>query len=187
MSAVRYPVAANADQALARPAGRAARESEAGDLARGPVKFVTEAAGPAFPTREAALEAWKAHLDEASALSPDDRYCKLKALIDPSSKGKTGQARPVYKNGKRWGAAPKPPKTIWRLMVSYWRIVGAEEQRELEQARKARKRADARLDAKDLRALAQQPLQPVRPQKALDIGLFEYRPPDAPHIVMPDE
>jgi hypothetical protein len=30
-------------------------------------------------------------------------------------------------------------------------------------------------------------LRPTRPQKALDIGLFETRPPEAPHIVMPDD
>ena len=35
--------------------------------------------------------------------------------------------------------------------------------------------------------MARQPLRPVEPQQPLDIGLFEVRPPDAPHIVMPDE
>ncbi len=38
-----------------------------------------------------------------------------------------------------------------------------------------------------LRTIARQPLRPVEPQQPLDIGLFEIRPPDAPHIVMPDE
>ena len=47
--------------------------------------------------------------------------------------------------------------------------------------------AAADLDAATLRALSRQPLQPVRPQQPLDIGLFEYRLPEAPHIIVPDE
>lgn len=38
-----------------------------------------------------------------------------------------------------------------------------------------------------MKALADQPLLPVRPQQPLDVGLFEVRPPEAPHILMPDE
>ena len=38
-----------------------------------------------------------------------------------------------------------------------------------------------------LRALTQQPLQPVGPQRALDIGLFEAIRPEAPGETMPDE
>jgi hypothetical protein len=38
-----------------------------------------------------------------------------------------------------------------------------------------------------VRAIARAPLRPVKPQQPLDIGLFETRPPEAPHIVMPDE
>ncbi len=47
MAAVRYPVARNADEALSKPLGRAARESEARDLAGVAVEFVSEAAGSA--------------------------------------------------------------------------------------------------------------------------------------------
>jgi hypothetical protein len=31
------------------------------------------------------------------------------------------------------------------------------------------------------------PLKPTKPQQPLDIGLFETRLPEAPHIVVPDE
>ena len=56
------------------------------------------------------------------------------------------------------------------------------------QARAARRAQDAQaLDAKALRARPRQPLQPVKPQQPLDIGLFEYSPPDAPHLIIPDE
>ena len=71
-------------------------------------------------------------------------------------------------------------------MVSYWRIATAERPIEAPQARAAR-RARRPLDPETLRAMARQPLRPVEPQQPLDIGLFEIRPPDAPHIVMPDE
>ena len=30
-------------------------------------------------------------------------------------------------------------------------------------------------------------LRATKPQQPLDIGLFEVHPPEAPHIVMPDE
>ena len=32
-----------------------------------------------------------------------------------------------------------------------------------------------------------QPLQPFKPQQPLDIGLFETRLPESPHIIVPDE
>jgi len=35
--------------------------------------------------------------------------------------------------------------------------------------------------------MARQPLRPVEPQRALDIGLFETRLPENPSIVVPDE
>ena len=54
MTAILYPVAANAEQALARPLGRAARESDARRVAGEAVGFTTDPAGPAFATREAA-------------------------------------------------------------------------------------------------------------------------------------
>jgi hypothetical protein len=43
------------------------------------------------------------------------------------------------------------------------------------------------MDAPALRARLERPLRPVKPQQPLDIGLFEVRPPEAPHILMPDE
>ena len=71
-------------------------------------------------------------------------------------------------------------------MVSYWRIATAERPIETPQARKAR-RARQSLDPETLRAMARQPLRPTEPQQPLDIGLFEVRLPEAPHIVIPDE
>jgi hypothetical protein len=71
-------------------------------------------------------------------------------------------------------------------MVSYWRVATAERPIEAPQARTAR-RGRQPLDPETLRIMARQPLRPVEPQQPLDIGLFEVRPPDAPHILMPDE
>ena len=93
---------------------------------------------------------------------------------------------PSFADGRRWPAPPPAPRTAWRLMVSYWRIATAERPIAAPQARTAR-RARQPLDPETLRAMARQPLRPVEPQQPLDIGLFEVRPPDAPHIVMPDE
>ncbi|MEI7932455.1 MAG: hypothetical protein WCI21_05305 [Alphaproteobacteria bacterium] len=189
MSAILYPVAANAERALSAPLGRAARESEAAGLAGGEVRFVSEPAGPAFDSHDAALAAWKEMVDEVRAIAPEDRYCTLREVIarEEAKKPRLKAARPVFREGRRWSAPPEAPKTVWRLMVSYWRAADAVERAALEQARKIRRKAAAQVDAATLRALARQPLQPVRPQQPLDIGLFEYRLPEAPHIIVPDE
>ena len=58
MTAVAFPIAATAEAALARPLGRAARESQAVMLAGEAVAFVTEPVGPVFSSREAAMDAY---------------------------------------------------------------------------------------------------------------------------------
>ncbi|MDB5460746.1 MAG: hypothetical protein JWO72_2487, partial [Caulobacteraceae bacterium] len=47
VSAILYPIAANAQDALDAPRGRAARERDAERLAGEPVRFVREFVGPA--------------------------------------------------------------------------------------------------------------------------------------------
>lgn len=185
MTAILYPVAANADEALSRPLGRAAREREARAVAGEAVAFATETVGPAFASREAALAAYRERIETAEA---DDRYCQLIERVagDPASKTPLGPIAPTYEKGRRWPSPPKsPPKTVWRLMVSYWRLASAQSQ-DTPQARIARRSA-AEVDAATLRAIASAPLRPVKAQQPLDIGLFETRLPEAPHIVVPDE
>jgi hypothetical protein len=187
MSAILYPVASSAEQALNRPLGRAVREGEARRCAGDAVTFVQELAGPGFSTREAALAAYAGRLDEAgvgSSAAPEDRYCRLVEVLAPGAKA-PAERRPTLREGRRWPDPPKVPPTVWRISVAYWRI-GRAEAAPAPQARSLRK-AGADLDAQALLAIARAPLRPVRPQKALDIGLFEVRPPEAPHIVMPDE
>lgn len=187
---VLYPIAANAEAALAKPQGRAAREREAADLARGAVEFVTEAVGPAFASEALAREAYMGRIDDPRrGVQPEDRYCTLREVVaETRRKAPPGQVKPVFKEGRRWPEPKAPPPTVWRLSISYWRVVDEARFAQLEQARKARKAAGAEsLDAPTLRALAQQPLRPVRPQQPLDVGLFEFRLPEAPHIIMPDE
>jgi hypothetical protein len=178
MTAILYPVAVNAEQALASPVGRAAREREALAVASGEaVVFATDPTGPAFATREAAADTYGGLLDEP--------WRRLAEQILPGQRAV--HAEPVFEDGRRWPVPPAaPPRTAWRLMVSYWRIGTAERPIETPQARKVR-RAGRPLDPEALRAIAREPLRPVEPQQPLDIGLFEVRPPDAPHIVMPDE
>ena len=178
-----YPVAANAEQALARPLGRAARESEARRRAGQDVAFTTDPAGPAFPTREAALAAYAGRLEPAE---PEDRFCQLVEQVAAEAGRPPQPVEPTYEDGHRWPKPAPPPKTVWRLTVSYWRIPTAERPLEAPQARQAR-RSKQPLEAETLRAIARTPLRPVKPQQPLDIGLFETRPPEAPHIVMPDE
>jgi hypothetical protein len=188
MTAILYPVASNAEQALARPLGRAARESEARRRAGEPVVFATDVTGPAFSTREAALDAYAGRVEDertGATLEPQDRYCRLVEQVAEGA-ARPKPVEPVCAEGRRWPAPAGPSPTVWRLAVSYWRLGTATRPLEAPQAREARKSGQA-LAPEALRAIAQTPLRPTRPQKALDIGLFETRPPEAPHIVMPDE
>lgn len=183
MTAVLYPVAPNAEAALSAPAGKAAREREARDIAGRDVEFISEDVGPAFETAAEAEAALGKYLDDGAA-----RIREVVAKV----KGRTpviAPVRPTFKGGHRWPKADAPPaRTVWRLSISYWRIVDPARFAELEQARKARKATMSEtLDRDALRALARQPLQPVKPQQPLDVGLFEYRLPEAPEIVIPDE
>lgn len=188
MTAILYPVATNAEQALSRPLGRAARESEAVRRAGEAVVFTSDAVGPAFATREAALDAYRGRVeDERTGASPEavDRYCRLVEQVADGAP-RPRPVEPVYADGRRWPDPPRAARTVWRLSVSYWRVGTAERPLDTPQARQARKSKQA-LDPDTLRAIARAPLRPTRPQQPLDIGLFEVRPPEAPHIVMPDE
>ena len=192
-----YPVAANAEAALARPEGRAAREREAILLAGAPVSFVTEATGPAFASREAALDAFAGKLDDMRpgrgvSVPPEDRYCVLAERVEGLA---PAPVEPAFVRGRRWPKPPaRAPRTVFRLIVSYWRIgeVAAAEPElgpsAADQARALRRKSEAAmLNAAELRALARQPLRPVKPQQPLDVGLFEAPAPEAPHILIPDE
>lgn len=177
MNAILYPVAANAELAMAAALGRAAREREAQGVAGEAVVFTTDPTGPAFAEEAAAQAAYAAALAEG--------WARLAEQILPGQK--VPHAEPACEDGRRWSPPSQPrPRTAWRLMVSYWRIATAERPIEAPQARAAR-RARQPLDSRTLQAIARQPLRPIEPQQPLDIGLFEVRPPDAPHIVMPDE
>jgi hypothetical protein len=193
MVSILYPVAASAEAALARPQGRAAREREAAALAGAPVAFVTEATGPAFASREAALDAFAGKLDDPRPghgvqAPPEDRYC---ALVEQIEGAVPAPVEPAFARGRRWPKPPsRPARTVFRLVVSYWRIgeAAAEPAPTPDQARALRRRSQASpLSAAELRALAQQPLRPVKPQQPLDVGLFEAPAPEAPHILIPDE
>jgi hypothetical protein len=188
MTAILYPVAANAELALSRPKGRAARESEARQRAGEAVVFTTDAMGPAFATREAALDAYRGRVeDDRTGAMPEaeDRYCQLVEQVAEGAR-RPKPVEPTYADGHRWPAPAKAPRTVWRLAVSYWRIGTAERPIDAPQARQAR-RSRKSVDPATVRAMAQAPLRAFKPQQPLDTGLFEVRPPEAPHIVMPDE
>ena len=192
MTAILYPVATGPEQALAQPLGRAAREREAKAAAGEAVVFATEVAGPAFATREAALDAYRGRVeDERSGFTPavEDRWCRLseQIVVEPGRTAPPAPVQPTFADGRRWPQpSATPPRTVWRLQVAYWRVASARRPLEAPQARQARRRGGD-LDADTLRAITRQPLRPVEPQQPLDIGLFETRLPENPSIVVPDE
>jgi hypothetical protein len=176
MTAILYPIAASSEAALAAPAGRAAREREAERLAGEPVAFVREFTGPVFKSEDEGRTHYAGRLDDERAghrvtVAPEDRFCDL---------------RPVIQRSRMPFA---PPHTVWRLSVGYWRIGAAPQmQAGAPQARKARRsKAGPAPDAGTLEAITRQPMQAIKPQQPLDIGLFEVRLPESPHIVVPDE
>jgi hypothetical protein len=195
MTAILYPVAANASLALSAPRGRAAREREAREIAGEAVAFVSETVGPAYATRDAALDAHRGRIEDdrpgqAVSLLAEDRILSLVQQVAPRG-GRVRAPAPVtptFAEGHRWPERRAPSPTIWRVMISYWRIGAAPVVKVgVPQARQARKRGREPVDPETLRAYTSQPLQPVKPQQPLDIGLFERRLPEAPHIVVPDE
>jgi len=177
MTAIVYPVAPNAEQALSAPLGRAVREREARAAAGQAVAFASDATGPAFATREEAEAAYRGALGEG--------WARLSEQILPGQR-LSPAAEPVCEDGRRWSAPQAAPRTVWRLVVSYWRVASPERPLEAPQAREAR-RARRTYAPEALRDMARQPLKPTQPQQPLDIGLFETRLPEAPHIVVPDE
>ncbi|HEY2661167.1 MAG TPA: hypothetical protein VGI79_15715 [Caulobacteraceae bacterium] len=183
MTAVLYPVARNAEAALSRPLGRAARAGEAQALAHTGVRFAQEMVGPGFDSREAALAAFAGRIDDGrgGGLAAEDHYCLLReVLAEPPTPGGKGSLplRPTYRDGRRWPTPRAVPRTVWRLSISYWRVLAGDE---------AKAEPTPSEPSADLRARLERPMMSFKPQQPLDIGLFEFRPPEAPHIVMPDE
>ncbi len=195
MTAVLYPIAANADEAFRTPRGRAAREREAGAIAGEAVTFVTEPVGPPYATRDAALDALAGRIEDdrpgrTATLAAEDRILTLVEQVAPRGRKIAAPApvKPTFEGGRRWPAPPPPAETFWQAMISYWRAGPVPERpQSREQARQARRRTRGGLDHEALRAYTRQPLRAVKPQQPLDIGLFETRLPEAPHIVVPDE
>lgn len=188
MVAILYPIAVNAELALSRPLGRAARERDAARLVGEAVVFTTDPVGPAFADEAAALAAYAGRLaDPARGVSPapEDLYLRL---VEQADGRPPRPVAPSFADGRRWPEAPPAPRTLWRLSIAYWRIGSAERPLEAPQARKARRgRRGAEVDPATLHAMAHQPLRPIEPQRGLDIGLFETRLPEAPDVVVPDE
>ena len=191
MSAILYPVAADAEAALKAPLARMARAREAQAAVGQAVVFVSEAVGPAFATEAAALDAHPGRLDDGrpgrvATVAAEDRYCRLAQVFEGRP---PPLMAPSLRDGRRWPTPKTPPRTTWRLQVSYWKLATAESQASAPgpQARQARRSAAEPPPFEALHALTRQPLRPVKPQQPLDIGLFETRPPEAPHIIMPDE
>jgi hypothetical protein len=191
MTAILYPVAETAEAALHAPRGHAARESEA-RARHGEVRFVTEIAGPAFATREAALDAYAGRVEDErpgrAQPAPEALWVRLAPVSSADGRPvRKAPAKPVYRDGRRWPEAAPAAPTLWRLAVSYWKLQTATDQPKAS-ARSLRRTEDGReLDARALAALTRQPLQPVKPQQPLDIGLFEFRLPEAPNTIVPDE
>ena len=195
MSLVRYPVADSPHTALASPLGEAERASDAVRIAGCEIEFVSQDMGADFDTREAALTVW----DQTLSVH---MWCRLREVVvaAPGRRAALIALQPSNLNGRRWPSPPPPPRTVWRLNVSYWRprrvqtdplapgggLEGPQEG--LTQARKARRdRSSDQLDAAALRAMAHQPLRAQRSQKGLDIGLFEIRAPEDPTRLIADE
>ena len=107
--AILYPVAATADAALHSPLGFAAREREAEFTAKADVEFITQAVGPAFTTREAALDAYAGKVDDERpgriSVALEARWCELRAVSTPLGVKPRLRAplQPEHRDGRRAG------------------------------------------------------------------------------------
>ncbi|MEI9965307.1 MAG: hypothetical protein WDM92_12070 [Caulobacteraceae bacterium] len=150
--------------------------------------FVRELTGPAFETRRRG----RGRLRPAPGC-PGPRDRAGGPLLRPRRGGAgAGQARGPGRAGLRGGPSLAPAAAAGEDGVAAVDRLLAH-RRPLGRDRSGRAGADRAahggeaLDPTVLRAMAGQPLRPVKPQQPLDIGLFEVRPPDAPHLVIPDE
>ena len=185
-----YPIASDGHAALEAlrdgEARRAAREREAEAMAGGAVAFVTQSLGPLYDSEAEARQAYAGVLD-------DSRVCTLTCRIAVPPPRKHRPTQPVFEDGVRWPKADAKTPAIWQLSVSYWKRLPPPRQASSDaapgqQARTLRKSRKAyELTPEQILALTQTPLQPARPQKALDFGLFDFIPPDNPGIVIADE
>lgn len=164
----------------------AARERDAEGLSGKPVVFATEMIEPPFPTEAAARQ----HYADILAKGFSTLVCGFER-----SRKLPKPLKPVMRDGQRWPEAAAVPPLQWRLSIRYWKIVTkrakpvANTGTSLQvQARAARKKAlDVPLTPEEVLALAHAPLMAYRPQKALDIGLFEMPLPENPAIIIADE
>ncbi|MFT3998489.1 MAG: hypothetical protein QM667_13885 [Asticcacaulis sp.] len=190
MPAIAYPVAHNAlDIVLNWNEGAmpcAERERSARDLCGKEVTFVRETLDPGFASEDAA----RAHYERLLTAPFASLICTFERTRIPS------RAEASRRNGQRWDKAAAELPAQWKLSLSYWKI-GAKRPVPSPsstgpsiplQARAARKKAlDVPLTTEEVQALAHAPLMAYRPQKALDVGLFEFIPPDNPGIILADE
>jgi len=196
-----YPLARDGHDALIQLRGggarRAMREREAEALAGRRVAFVSEAVGPVYERREDALDAYAGLVEDDRsgrlfAPAPQDAVCTLTCRLKaPLPRGSKAVA-PVFRDGERWPKAVRPAEPVWQLSVSYWKVLDAGAAKtgkaNGDQARKLRKSPrGGELTPEEVQGLADTPLVPLRPQKQLDYGLFDFIPPDNPGIVIADE
>ena len=123
---IAYPVAANAEAALSAPLGRALRERDALAVSGGaPVDFRVETTGPAFATREAALEAFAGRIADdrpgRPGLAAEDRFLELRQMLARPN-GRLPLLTPVRPNTtgeRRWpDRSRETVATVWRVSVS---------------------------------------------------------------------
>ena len=196
-----YPIARDGHDALIQlrtgAARRAVRERDAEIAAGGRVAFVSEIVGPVYDRREDALDAYAGLVEDDRAgrlFTPagEDLVCVLACRLKaPLARGAKALA-PVFRDGERWPKMARPAEPVWQLSVSYWKMLGAVAGKSGaatgDQARKVRKSSrGGELTPEELQGLADTPLVPMRPQKQLDYGLFDFIPPDNPGIVIADE
>ncbi|MGA9659078.1 MAG: hypothetical protein WBQ60_08275 [Asticcacaulis sp.] len=197
-----YPIAIDAHEALSLlrsgAARRAVREKEAEQAAGSRTALVTQSVGPLFDTREAALSAYAGLIeddrpDRAFVPADSDRVCKLVCRPKEEAKRKTKHLKPEFAHGTRWPKPKTPAETVWQLSISYWKILTKAQAKAaglppVGQARHLRKKATGKdLTPAEISALSQGPLMAARPQKPLDIGLFDFPLPENPSIIIADE
>jgi len=181
-----FPIAKNAAEALsalkAGTTARAMREREAEAMAGARVAFVSESTGPVYERREDAVSAVGSVVD--------DPACTLVARMKTPAKTAKTPLQPVFRDGRRWPEVKAPSAAVWQMSVSYWKVLDEARRPAAvsgKPARALRRKGGETLSPEEVLGLADSPLLPLRPQKALDFGLFDFPLPENPAIIIADE
>lgn len=185
-----YPIGSSISEILtgyaARSLSLARRETEARTIAGKNVRLISQPTSSRFED-EASLITYYEQCHPGLLL---EGFARPQCRKDPAAKPSKPPTITIEDPTRRW-TIRTPSSVYWCLSLTFWQVEAEAAPRPSppsEPARRLRTSSRPReLSPDALKALTDQPLAPLHPQKALDIGLFEIRAPENQGLILPDE